>query len=72
MRDASIKLIMQALLKWLQYAGIGAGIAAVAGIIVHNSLPQLTASSALTAGLIFSGYAFRARGRPKKLTFEPQ
>lgn len=63
---------MRALLKWLQYAGIGAGIAAVAGIIVQNPLPQLAASSALTAGLIFSGYAFRERGRPEKITAKPQ
>lgn len=65
-RFANIKTTMQALLKWLQYAGIGAAIAAVGWVIVHSPLPQLAMSSALTAGLVFSGYAFRSRGRPEK------
>jgi len=49
--------------KWLQYAGIGAGISLAGGLILHIPLPQLAVSMALTAGLVISGFAMQSVGR---------
>jgi hypothetical protein len=53
-------------MKWLQYAGIGAGISLAGGLILHIPLPQLAVSMALTAGLVFSGFAMQSVGRREK------
>jgi hypothetical protein len=52
--------------RWLQFAAIGAAITATAGLALQFPLPQVAVSSALTAGLILSGYLFQAKGRPER------
>ncbi|WP_148700315.1 hypothetical protein [Candidatus Nitrososphaera evergladensis] len=52
--------------KWLQYAGIGAGISLAGGLVLHVPLLQIVVSMALTAGLVFSGFAMQSAGRPEK------
>jgi hypothetical protein len=52
--------------RWLQFAAMGAGISAVAGLALQVLLPQLLVSSALTAGLVFSAGLFQSKGRPER------
>ncbi len=52
--------------RWLPYAAIGAAITATAGLVLQFPLQQVAVSSALTAGLIFSGYLFQVKGRPER------
>ena len=54
------------LTKWLPMSAIGAGITFVSGFLLHVPPPQLLVSSALTAGLIFSGMIMHSRGRGKR------
>ncbi|WP_075053601.1 hypothetical protein [Nitrososphaera viennensis] len=52
--------------KWLQYAGIGAGISLAGGLILDIPLAQIAVTMALTAGLVFSGFAMQSVGRQRE------
>lgn len=52
--------------KWLKYAGMGAGISLAGGLVLHVPLAQLAVSIALTAGLVFSGFAMQSAGRRRE------
>ena len=56
-----------AVTKWIPYSSVGAAIAFVVGFVFNLPPPQVIVSAAMTATLIFTGFAMQSFGREKEL-----
>ena len=55
-----------AVTKWIPLSFIAAAISFVAGFVLHLAPAQVVISGAMTATLVFTGFAFQSFGREKE------
>lgn len=55
-----------AVIKWIPYSSVGAGISFVVGFVFGLPPPQVIVSAAMTATLIFSALFMQSYGREKE------